>query len=181
MNSGETEFPPFSSGIFDTPTAKQNAQGSRESWFNGRRYDSWAILGICQPPPPGLRWNQDEKWADNALTTGRYIKRGFPPSSLDRIRSARDRVIGPARDSGKGQHRQNLIFLSIVMMTLFLPPAGLLALYGRFDSTISWYTYGLLHGLNGEQRGFLKQQLCVEAVLLLVLIITLAVYYSVHD
>ena len=180
MNSGDTEFPSFSSGIFDTLPANQNAQGSHESWLSGRRYDSWAILGIGQPPPRGLPWNEDEKWAENAPAAG-YTKRGFPPSSLDRIRSARDRVLGPARDSGKSQHRQNLIFLSVVITTLFFPPAGLLALYGGFDSTISWYTYGQLHGLNGEQRGILKQQLCVEAVVLFVLIITLAVYYSVHD
>jgi hypothetical protein len=180
VNGGDTEFPPFSHGIFDTPPTKQNAQGSRESWFNGRQYDSWAILGIGQPPPLGVPLYQDENWAENALATG-YTKRSFPPSSLDRIRSARDRGLGPSRDSGEGQHRQNLIFLSIIITTLFFPPAGLLALYGRFDSTISWYTYGQLHRLNGEQRGILKQQLCVEAALLLVLAIPLAAYYSVHD
>jgi hypothetical protein len=64
--------------------------------------------------------------------------------------------------------------------TIFFPPVGLLALLGKLDSTISWYTHGELHGLTKEQRGTLKQQLFVEMVLYPSLVITLAVYYSVH-
>lgn len=67
-----------------------------------------------------------------------------------------------------------------MILTIFFPPVGLLALYGRFDSTISWYTHGQLHALNWEQRGALKQQLCVEVVLFPTLVTTLAVYYSVR-
>ena len=68
-----------------------------------------------------------------------------------------------------------------MILTFFFPPAGLLALYGRFDSTISWHTHGELHGLDQKQLRILKQQLCAEFVVFTILVITLAVYYSVHD
>lgn len=68
----------------------------------------------------------------------------------------------------------------VAIFTVLFPPAAYLALSGKLDSTISWCTHGELHCLTEEQRGTLKQQLLVELLLYPALIITLAVYYSVH-
>lgn len=65
-------------------------------------------------------------------------------------------------------------------VTILFPLVGLVALCGRFDSTISWYSHGEINSLTREQRAVLKQQLLVEAVVYPVLITVLAVYYSVH-
>lgn len=70
--------------------------------------------------------------------------------------------------------------MAILVLTIFFPLIGLLALCGKFDGTIAWYARGERACLTREQRGTLKQQLLVEAFLYPALIIALSVYYSVH-
>ncbi|PNY28149.1 Uncharacterized protein TCAP_01927 [Tolypocladium capitatum] len=104
----------------------------------------------------------------------------FSRSETHLIESARERILLHRHLSDDEDDRQKFIFLSIMVVTIAFPLIGVLALYGRFDSTISWYSHGEMHFLKKEQRAILKQQLCVEAVFYPVLITILSVYYSVH-
>lgn len=104
----------------------------------------------------------------------------FSRSETHLIESARESVFLRRHLSDDEDERQKFIFLNIMVLTIVFPLIGILALYGRFDSTISWYSHGEMHSLTKEQRGILKQQLFVEAVFYPVLITILSVYYSVH-
>jgi hypothetical protein len=77
--------------------------------------------------------------------------------------------------------RGKRMFMWIMILTLFFPFIGPVVLYGKLNSTISWYTHGEMQRLTKDQRGTLKQQLIVEAVVYPALIISLSVYYSVHN
>lgn len=104
----------------------------------------------------------------------------FTPSETNLIESARQDILFRRHFSADEDCRQKLIFLGILVLTFFFPLIGLVALYGKFDTTISWYTRGQAHSLSNEQRGTLKQQLLLEAVIYPALIISLSVFYSVH-
>lgn len=104
----------------------------------------------------------------------------FTPSEADLMESAREDILFRRRFSDDEEERQRLIFLVIMVITIFFPLIGLLALWGKFDATITWYTHGEMHCLTQEQRATLKQQLLVELVLYPLLIISLTVYFSVH-
>lgn len=178
MNFDDTELPPLSSGIFDTPSTKSGFNFSRKSLYRGGPYDSWTILGTGSPrfhdvtPQTPVR--------ESKSTRGSYIDRRLQLSRVDHVESARGYTVSCRQGPEHVYRQQRLIFLAAMVLTIFFPPVGLLALSGRFDSTISWHTHGELHCLTEEQRGTLKQQLLVEMVLYPSLIITLAVYYSVH-
>ncbi|KAF4510263.1 hypothetical protein G6O67_002165 [Ophiocordyceps sinensis] len=104
----------------------------------------------------------------------------FTRSEADLIESAREDMLyrrGLEVDEDK---QPRFLFLGIMTVTILFPLVGLVALCGRFDSTISWYSHGEINSLTREQRAVLKQQLLVEAVVYPVLITVLAVYYSVH-
>lgn len=171
MSDDDTEPQPFSSSVFSTPPS-YNLQMSRKSLYRGGPYDSWTILGNGMPNFQEFTPNEP-----------RAKDRSLASFEVDPMVSARERVHDRRRRccSDAAYSRQKLIFFVVLALTVFFPPAGLLAMYGKFDSTVSWYTHGELHGLTGEQRGTLKQQLLVEMVLYPALIITLAVYYSVHE
>lgn len=104
----------------------------------------------------------------------------FTQSETNLIELAREDILLRRRHSHEEDQREKLIFLGIMILTIFFPFIGLLALLGKFDSVVSWYTYGAMRSLTQDQRGILKQQLFVEVVVYPVLIIILAVYYSVH-
>lgn len=104
----------------------------------------------------------------------------FSPSETELIRSAREDILYRRRQCPEEDGPQSRVFMLIVVLTLFFPLIGLLALYGKFDATIAWYGKGQRGYLTTEQRGILKRQLFVEAVVYLGLIVSLSVYYSVH-
>ena len=177
MSEDDTEMPPFSSGIFDTPPSNQQAPAPRKSWYKGGPYDSWTILGTGLPIFPGLSTSTKDRRARNYSGSDRSSTPTFCP---DPISTAREDLVFRRHFHDVAEKRQSLIFALIVVLTVFFAPAGVLALYGRFDNTISWYSHGELHGLTKDQRGTLKQQILAEAIVYPTLIITLAVYYSVH-
>lgn len=172
-----TEFPLISFGVFDTPPSGRKAQDSHRSFHKGGPYDSWGILGSRLPSFLGLRNHKETQTGDRDASDA---ERRSLSSQLDPIESAREGVLHRRQFSDDAEHRQGIIFLNVMIFSFFFPPAGILALYGKFDSTISWYTHGQLHGLSQKQRGVLKKQLCAEVVVFTILIVTLAVYYSVH-
>lgn len=104
----------------------------------------------------------------------------FTQSETNLIEMAREDILLRRRLVDEEDEREKVIFLGIMILTIFFPFIGLLALWGKFDSAVSWYTYGGTQTLTNDQRGTLKQQLFVEAVVYPVLIIILAVYYSVR-
>ncbi|OAQ66854.1 hypothetical protein VFPPC_08361 [Pochonia chlamydosporia 170] len=104
----------------------------------------------------------------------------FSPSETELIRSAREDILYRRRQCPEEDGPQSRVFMVIVVITLLFPLIGLLALYGKFDATIAWYGKGQRGYLTAEQRGILKRQLFVEAVVYLGLIVSLSVYYSVH-
>lgn len=169
-------MPAFAAGLFETPPLNQQAPTPRKSWYKGGPYDSWTILGTGLPIFPGLSAGTRDRRARNYSGSDRS-------SSLtcrDPVSTAREDVVFRRRFSNTAEKRQRLIFTSIVLLTVFFAPAGVLALYGKFDTTISWYTHGELHSLTVDQRGTIKQQILVEALVYPAMIITLAVYYSVQ-
>ena len=167
----------FSSGIFDTPPSHQKPPRPRKSWYKGGPYDSWTILGSGPPTFPDLHSN-NSRFGKN-MSEG-YIDSTFIAAQRDPVKAARGDLLHRRQFANDSKSRRDLVFFAIVVMTIFFPPAGVLALYSRFNTTISWYTHGELHDLSSEHRGILKQQLFIEALVYSTLIITLAVYYSLH-
>ncbi|KAH7321289.1 hypothetical protein B0I35DRAFT_408260 [Stachybotrys elegans] len=104
----------------------------------------------------------------------------FTPSENNLIELAREDILFRRRYSDGENRRQRAIVFAIRSLTIFFPLIGVLALCGKFDTTVSWYTHGELCGLNLRQRFLLKRQILAEAIIYPVLIIVLAVYYSVH-
>lgn len=104
----------------------------------------------------------------------------FTRSEADLIESAREDMLYRRSLPVDEDKQPRFLFLGIMTVTIFFPLIGLIALCGRFDSTIAWYSHGEVDSLTREQRAILKQQLLVEAVVYPVLITILAVYYSVH-
>lgn len=104
----------------------------------------------------------------------------FSPSENDLIHSARQDILNRRRQRSEEDKLQKRIFLLILVLTIFLPLIGLLALYGTFDATIAWYARGERECLTKQQRGTLKKQLWVEGVVYPALIVSLSVYYSIH-
>lgn len=96
----------------------------------------------------------------------------------DLIRSAREDAIFYRCMFGPAIKRQERIFYIIVALTFVLPPIGLVALLGQFDSTISWYTSGAMRSLTGKQRTMLKQLLMVEGLCYVGLVVGMLVYFN---
>ena len=110
------------------------------------------------------------------------LRRTCSHTDLEHIASTREEDEARRRVLRRLEENQELkgIFVGILVSTIFFPPIGLLAIFGCFDSTIAWYTYGTMHELTGEQRSILKQMLVVLVFLYTALIVVLAVIYGQH-
>ncbi|KJZ77466.1 hypothetical protein HIM_03190 [Hirsutella minnesotensis 3608] len=104
----------------------------------------------------------------------------FTRSEANLIRSAREKALYRRSLANDDDKQPRLLFPGIMIVTVLFPLIGILALCGRFDSTISWYSQGEAHSLTKSQREILKQQLMAEGALYIALITGLSVYYSVH-
>lgn len=103
----------------------------------------------------------------------------FSPSEARIIETAREDIMYRRRHSHEDRGRLGTIFVCIFAFTIIFPLIGLLALIGVFDTTISWYTRGGMHNLTDGQRSVLKKQLVIEGIAYGVLVVILAVYFSV--
>ncbi|KAF7560921.1 hypothetical protein G7046_g3224 [Stylonectria norvegica] len=169
-----------SSGILDTPPSTDPRALATRTWFRGLPRDA-AVLCEGLPRIRGFSSSTTDRRAKTGLAGCPPREHSlFTPSETDLIEMAREDILLRRRLAQEEDQREQMLFLSIMILTLLFPFIGLLALWGKFDSTVSWYTHGEMHSLTAEQRGTLKQQLFVEVVLYPVLIIILAVYYSVH-
>lgn len=92
---------------------------------------------------------------------------------------AREDILFRRRHSDENEKRQRFVCCVVMVLTVFFPLIGILALYGKFDQTISWHCHGEMHCFTAKQRTVMKRQLMLEGVLYPILVIVLAVYYSV--
>ncbi|CAM1504101.1 Fc.00g016920.m01.CDS01 [Cosmosporella sp. VM-42] len=169
-----------SSAILATPPPSDPRAPGDRSWYRGLPRDGSAFYGRL-PRTRGF----------SSSTTSRrtkHVQAGYTHnegslitgSETDLIQLTRNDPHLRYRPTREEDKREKLIFLGIMTLTIFFPFIGLLALLGKFDSAVCWLTHGDMNYFTSDQRGILKQQLFVEVVLYPVLIIILAVYYSVH-
>lgn len=168
-----------SSAILNTPPPTEPRTPTNSGWYRGRPRDPTSYYAGL-PRARGFSSSTIERRA-RKFQDGYVPNEGslFTRSEVDLIESARVDILSRRRLADKENKGEKMIFVGIMILTLFFPFIGLLALWGKFDSAVSWYTHGEMHSLTKDQRGTLKQQLLVEAVVYPVLIVTLAVYYSV--
>ncbi|CAG9989957.1 unnamed protein product [Clonostachys byssicola] len=162
---------------FDSPSARRGLEMSRRSLYRGGPYDSWSILAGGTPNFQGFRGENDHRQTD---LSGCYKEHSLNWSDGVPTSSFRGTVpSGTHLPDNSSEEKGKKFFLVVMVLTILFPPVGVLALSGVFDSTISWCTHGELSAFTLDQRGTLKQQLIVEAIVYPVLIIALAVAYSV--
>ncbi|VUC35967.1 unnamed protein product [Clonostachys rosea] len=160
---------------FDPPMSRRGLHMSRKSLYRGGPYDSWSLLAGGMPNFQRLRSESDH----HRSTLPDWYKEhslawsdGVPTSSFRGTVPSGTRLPDIPTEKGKS------FFLTVMVLTIFFPPVGVLALWGVFDTTISWCTHGELSTLTVDQRGTVKQQLIVELILYPILIIALAVSYT---
>ncbi|CEI64643.1 unnamed protein product [Fusarium venenatum] len=170
-----------SSAILDTPPSTKPKSSTHRAWYRG-----------LQPSFSTPRTGQTQPRGFSSSTRSRQTSRfqpDFEPLDGSPFTLAETRLIEEAREN-MFYHRQRTdmiaergkrLFIWIMILTLFFPFIGPVVLYGKLNSTISWYTHGEIQCLTQDQRGILKQQLVVEAVLYTALIITLSVHYSIYN
>jgi hypothetical protein len=166
------------SAILDTPPPTDPKSSTHRVWYrNFQPSISTARTGIHTP-------------GFSTSVNGRRV--GRCQSVLDPLGDSpftqrEARLIEEAREDIR-IHRQHAdmvaqrgkrMFMWVMILTLFFPFIGPIVLYGKLNSTISWYTHGEMQCLTKDQRGTLKQQLLVEAVVYPALIIALSVHYSI--
>ncbi len=95
------------------------------------------------------------------------------------MQRARDDILYRRRFAQDGEKLLATVFLAVFLLSFVFPIAGLLALCGAFNPTISWYTCGVVHRFTPSRRSILKRQLLVQGILFVGLVIILAVHFSV--
>ncbi|KAF4965681.1 hypothetical protein FSARC_6547 [Fusarium sarcochroum] len=169
-----------SSAILDTPPPTDPKSGTQRGWRRGLQQD------FSTPRNP-LQRDRGFSSSTKNRRASRY-EPGYAPTDGSPFTQAEARLIDAAREEIL-LHRQRAdmvakrgkrVFMWIMILTLLFPFIGPVVLYGKLNSTISWYTHGEMRCLTKDQHGTLKQQLIVEAVVYPALIIALSVYYSVR-
>ncbi|KAH7197255.1 uncharacterized protein B0J16DRAFT_278408 [Fusarium flagelliforme] len=170
-----------SSAILDTPPSTKPNSSTHRAWYRGLR-PSFSTPRTELTPSRGF----------SSSTRTRRTSRFQPDLEIldgSPFTQAESRLIEEAREN-MFYHRQRTdmvaqrgkrLFIWIMILTFFFPFIGPVVLYGKLNSTISWYTHGEINCLTKDQRGILKQQLVVEAVVYTALIIALSVHYSIHN
>ncbi|KAH7156224.1 hypothetical protein EDB81DRAFT_944708 [Dactylonectria macrodidyma] len=168
-----------SSAILHTPPPTEPRTPTNSNWYRGRNRDPAPIFCEGLPRARGFSSSTLERRArmrDSYLPNEGSL---FTPSEVDVIESTREEIISRRQFSGANNKGEKMIFVGITVLTLFFPFIGILALWGKFDPAISWYTHGEVHSLAKSQRYVLKRQLLAEAVAYMGLITFLAVFFSV--
>ncbi|RGP68477.1 hypothetical protein FSPOR_5356 [Fusarium sporotrichioides] len=170
-----------SSAILDTPPSTKPKSSTYRAWYRGLQ-PSFSTPRDRQTQSRGLSSSMGSN------RTSRF-QPDFAAFDGSPFTLAETRLIEEARED-MFYHRQRTdmiaqrgkrLFIWIMILTLFFPFIGPVVLYGKLNSTISWYTHGEIQCLTQDQRGILKQQLVVEAILYTALIIALSVHYSIYN
>ncbi|KAG9507742.1 hypothetical protein J7337_001297 [Fusarium musae] len=177
-NERVTDMLVSSSAILDTPPPTDPKSSTHRVWY--RNFQPSISISRTGPHTPGFSTSV------NSRRVG-HCQSEFDPLADSPFTQREARLIEEAREDIR-IHRQHAdmvaqrgkrMFMWVMILTLFFPFIGPIVLYGKLNSTISWYTHGEMQCLTKDQRGTLKQQLLVEAVVYPVIIIALSVHYSV--
>ncbi|EGX91334.1 hypothetical protein CCM_05492 [Cordyceps militaris CM01] len=103
----------------------------------------------------------------------------FSASEARLMESARADILFRRRYAQDCEKRLALVFVSVILLSVVFPVAGILTLLGAFNSTISWCTHGEMAHFTIRQRTVLTRVLFAELVSYMGLVIVLAVYFSV--
>ncbi|KAK2937241.1 hypothetical protein FoTM2_000459 [Fusarium oxysporum f. sp. vasinfectum] len=167
-----------SSAILDTPPHTDPKSSTHRVWY--RNFQPSISTARTGAHTPGF------STSINGRRVGR-CQSEFDPLADSPFTQREARLIEEAREDIR-IHRQHAdmvaqrgkrMFMWVMILTLFFPFIGPIVLYGKLNSTISWYTHGEMQCLTKDQRGILKQQLLVEAVVYPAIIIALSVHYSI--
>lgn len=165
-----------SSAILGTPPGAGSRTTANMGWYKGGRDDSGLYSGLSRAR--GFSTSTLERRFRRQTGCTTHDASVFTPSEAQLIETARDDILTRRRLCGNKDGLGMAIFAGITFLTVFFPFIGLLALWGKFDSAISWYTHGEVHSLPQTQRHKLRCMLLVEVALYPTLIVTLGVYYS---
>ena len=170
-----------SSAILDTPPSTKPNSSTHRAWYRGRRPS-------FSTPRAGLTPSRGFSSSTRTRRTSRFlpeleILNGSPFTQAESrlIEEARENMFYHRQRTDMVAQRGKRLFIWIMILNFFFPFIGPVVLYGKLNSTISWYTHGEINCLTKDQRGILKQQLVVEAIVYTALIIALAVHYSIHN
>ncbi|KAL6876662.1 hypothetical protein J3F83DRAFT_769794 [Trichoderma novae-zelandiae] len=120
--------------------------------------------------------NKKDQWPAARNQTGGVLT----PSEAELIESARGEIMDRRRCPEKLEKKRTLLFILIMAFSIIFPFIGFIALIRKFDSTVSWFTYGEIKDFTKEQRGMLLQQLLVELFVYSIVIILVALHTSGH-
>ncbi|RBA12108.1 hypothetical protein FPRO05_03558 [Fusarium proliferatum] len=177
-NDRVTDMLVSSSAILDTPPPTDPKSSTHRVWYRNFQ----PSISTCRTGAhtPGFSTSA------NSRRVG-HCQSEFDPLADSPFTQREARFIEEAREDIR-IHRQHAdmvaqrgkqMFMWVMILTLFFPFIGPIVLYGKLNSTISWYTHGEMQCLTKDQRGTLKQQLLVEAVVYPAIIIALSVHYSI--
>ncbi|KAL7787413.1 hypothetical protein V8C37DRAFT_418961 [Trichoderma ceciliae] len=155
------------------PFLRSNSGTSRFGHFRAAAALGAKCLRIKAPPPES---DGSQPWAVSRNQTGGVLT----PSEADLIESARGEIMDRRRFPEEAERKRKILFIGIIILSVAFPLVGLLALLGKFDSTVCWYALGEMQGFTREQRGMLMQQLLVETFAYTILIIFLSLHFSGH-
>ncbi|KAH6609268.1 hypothetical protein Trco_002614 [Trichoderma cornu-damae] len=168
--------PTPSSAILGSLRSRPFLRSNSETTTRRGHFRAAAALGAkclrIKAPPPESDNNQE--WASSRNQTGGVLT----PSEADLIESARGEIMDRRRFPDEAERKRKVLFIGIIVCSIAFPLIGLLALLGKFDSTICWYALGEMQGFTKEQRGMLMQQLLVETFVYTILIIFLSLHFS---
>ncbi|KAJ4271525.1 hypothetical protein NW762_000229 [Fusarium torreyae] len=169
-----------SSAILDTPPPTDPKSGTRRGWYRGLQ-QNFSTPRHTMPRDRGLSSSTKNR-RSGRFQPGYATTDGSPFTQAETrlIDAAREEILLHRQQADMVAERGRRVFIWIMILTLFFPFIGPVVLYGKLNSTISWYTHGGMRCLTKDQHGTLKQQLIVEAVVYPALIIALSVYYSVR-
>lgn len=103
----------------------------------------------------------------------------FSMSETRLMESARADILFRRRFTQDCEKRLYSVFFAVTSLTVVFPIAGILALCGAFNATITWCTHGEMASFTLQQRTILKRILGAESVAYIGLVIVLAVHFSV--
>ncbi|KAF5537441.1 hypothetical protein FMEXI_9897 [Fusarium mexicanum] len=177
-NERVTDMLVSSSAILDTPPPTDPKSSTHRVWYRN-----------FQPSISTSRTGAHTPAFSTSVNSRRvgHCQSEFDPLADSPFTQREARLIEEAREDIR-IHRQHAdivaqrgkrMFMWVMILTLFFPFVGPIVLYGKLNSTISWYTHGEMQCLTKDQRGTLKQQLLVEAVVYPAIIIGLSVHYSI--
>ncbi|KAL7943163.1 hypothetical protein V8C42DRAFT_347136 [Trichoderma barbatum] len=146
------------------------ASESRFGHFRAAAALGAKCLRIKAPPP---ETENDQPWAARNETGG-----VLTPSEADLIESARGEIMDRRRFPEQSERKRRILFICIMAFSIVFPLIGLLALVGRFDSTVCWYALGEMQGFTKEQRAMLLQQLLVEIFVYTIVIVFMSLHFS---